>query len=37
MEKVTYKKSLSAKLILNQESLPAYQMLKDACSTHLKN
>ena len=36
MEKVTYKKSLSAKLILNQESLPAYQMLKDACSTHFK-
>lgn len=36
MEKITYKKSLSAKLILNQDSLPAYQMLKDVCNTHFK-
>lgn len=36
MEKITYKKSIASKLILNQESIPAYQAIKDLCSTHKK-
>ncbi len=36
MEKITYKKSLSAKLILSQELIPYYQMIKDACNTHYR-
>ncbi|MDE7263843.1 MAG: hypothetical protein K2N64_04205 [Anaeroplasmataceae bacterium] len=36
MEKITYKKSLAAKLILHPESIVAYQSLKDLCSTHKK-
>lgn len=36
MEKITYKKSLAAKLILHPESIFAYQSLKDLCSTHKK-
>lgn len=36
MEKITYKKSLAAKLILGQDAIPAYQSIKDLCSTHKK-
>lgn len=34
MEKVTYKKSLAAKLVLNQDAIIAYQSIKDLCATH---
>lgn len=36
MEKITYKKSMLAKLILGQDSIPAYQSIKDLCATHKK-
>ncbi|MDE5855787.1 MAG: hypothetical protein K2H06_01940 [Anaeroplasmataceae bacterium] len=36
MEKITYKKSLAAKLVLNQDSIAAYQAIKDLCSTYKK-
>ena len=36
MEKITYKKSLAAKLVLHQESIAAYQAIKDLCSTYKK-
>lgn len=36
MEKITYKKSLAAKLILGQDAIPAYQSIKDLCKTHKK-
>lgn len=36
MEKITYKKSLAAKLILGQDSIPVYQSIKDLCATHKK-
>ncbi|MDE6408568.1 MAG: hypothetical protein K2K48_04790 [Anaeroplasmataceae bacterium] len=36
MERITYKKSLAAKLVLHQESIAAYQALKDLCSTYKK-
>lgn len=33
MEKITYKKSFAAKLILSQETIPHYQAIKDLCAT----
>ncbi len=33
MEKITYKKSLAAKLVLNQDAINAYQSIKDLCAT----
>lgn len=36
MEKITYKKSLAAKLVLHQDSIVAYQAIKDLCSTYKK-
>lgn len=35
-EKVTYKKSLVAKLVLGQDAIQAYQSIKDLCKTHKK-
>ncbi len=34
MERITYKKSFQAKLILSQETIPFYQQIKDLCATH---
>ncbi len=36
MEKITYKKSLAAKLILSQNAIEYYQSIKDLCATHKK-
>ena len=36
MEKITYKKSFSAKLVLAQETIPYYQGIMDLCATHKK-
>ncbi len=36
MEKITYKKSFSAKLVLAQETIPFYQGIMDLCATHKK-
>ena len=34
MEKIVYKKSLQAKLVLERETIPYYQSIKDLCATH---
>lgn len=36
MEKITYRKSFIAKLILEQSPIDAYQAIKDCCSKHKK-
>lgn len=36
MEKITYKKSFSAKLVLAQDTIPYYQGIMDLCATHKK-
>lgn len=36
MDNIVYKKSFSAKLVLNQETIDTYQQIKDLCLTHKK-
>lgn len=36
MEKITYKKSFAAKLVLNQDAINPYQSIKDLCATRKK-